>query len=76
MTITVESNAPIVFNDTINQSGGVLAPTSGGAGVIATASSFAGRTLKQFVRTPQLIALGAVVDDVPAHLPLRIRRGD
>jgi len=59
MTITLESNAPIVFNDTINQSGGVLAPTSGGAGVIATASSFAGRTLKQFVRTPQLIALGS-----------------
>ena len=53
-------STPIVFNDTINHHRGALAPTTGGAGVVATASSFAGRTLKQFVRTPQLIALGAV----------------
>src|SRR6266508_6923171 len=53
-------STPIVFNDPTDHSGGVLAPASGGAGVVATASSFAGRTLKQFVRTPQLIVLGAV----------------
>jgi ABC transporter DrrB family efflux protein len=50
-------SAPIVFDSTITP---VAAPTNGGAGIIATATSFAGRTVKQFVRTPQLIALGAV----------------
>lgn len=63
MTSTIipeTTNSPIMFNDTINAtSSAAMAPTTGGAGVVATASSFAGRTLKQFVRTPQLIALGA-----------------
>lgn len=37
----------------------VPAPTSPGAGFVTTATTFAGRTLRQFVRTPQLIVLGA-----------------
>lgn len=37
----------------------VPVPASPGAGFVATATTFAGRTLKQFVRTPQLIVLGA-----------------
>jgi ABC-2 type transport system permease protein len=36
-----------------------LRPANDGAGFAATAGSFAGRTLRQFARTPQLIALGA-----------------
>lgn len=51
---------PIMFSETgIPSTGATATPPSGGAGVAATATSFAGRTLKQFVRTPQLIALGA-----------------
>ena len=63
MTTTIDpetATTPIVFTEARNPTaGGVVAPTTAGAGVVATASSFAGRTLKQFVRTPQLIALGA-----------------
>ena len=63
MTTTIDpetATTPIVFTEAHNPTaGGVVAPTTAGAGVVATASSFAGRTLKQFVRTPQLIALGA-----------------
>jgi len=33
---------------------------AGRAGVVATASTFAGRTLRQFVRTPELIVVGAL----------------
>ena len=50
-------STPIVLDGTITP---VAAPAIGGAGIVATAASFAGRTVKQFVRTPQLIALGAV----------------
>ena len=37
----------------------VPAPT-GHAGYVTTATTFAGRTLRQFVRTPQLIVVGAL----------------
>lgn len=37
----------------------VPVPASPGAGFVATAVEFAARTLRQFVRTPQLIVLGA-----------------
>lgn len=51
---------PIMFTDTRDPSvRGIVTPPTGGAGVVATASAVAERTLKQFVRTPQLIALGA-----------------
>jgi ABC transporter DrrB family efflux protein len=36
-----------------------LVPSRDGASYLATAGQFAARTLRQFVRTPQLIALGA-----------------
>src|SRR5687768_10515268 len=36
-----------------------LVPSRDGASYLATAGQFADRTLRQFVRTPQLIALGA-----------------
>jgi ABC transporter DrrB family efflux protein len=39
----------------------VLTPTGNGAGAVATAATFAGRTLKQFARTPQLIIVGGAV---------------
>ena len=38
----------------------VLAPPTGRAGMIDTATTYAGRTLRQFVRTPQLIVVGAL----------------
>jgi ABC-2 type transport system permease protein len=38
----------------------VLAPPTGRAGMIDTATTFAGRTLRQFRRTPQLIVVGAL----------------
>jgi ABC transporter DrrB family efflux protein len=38
----------------------VVAPPDRQAGYVATATTFAGRTIKQFVRTPQLIVVGAL----------------
>jgi ABC-2 type transport system permease protein len=37
-----------------------VASPDGRAGVLATATTFAGRTVRQFVRTPQLIVVGAL----------------
>lgn len=39
----------------------VTRPAAGGATATAAAMSYAGRTIRQFVRTPQLIVLGAAV---------------
>jgi ABC transporter DrrB family efflux protein len=39
----------------------LLTPAGNGAGAIATATTFAVRTLKQFARTPQLIIVGGAV---------------
>jgi ABC transporter DrrB family efflux protein len=55
---TDEVAGPITFDD-INTHSASAAPARDGAGGVATASAFAVRTLKQFIRTPQLIALGA-----------------
>jgi ABC-2 type transport system permease protein len=59
MTITLDPTTEISFVDTDGTLTRPAAPMSDGAGFVATAATFATRTLKQFVRTPQLIVLGA-----------------
>ena len=56
MTITLDTTAVTTADFTTS----VLAPPTGRAGVVDTATTFAGRTLRQFVRTPQLIVVGAL----------------
>lgn len=60
MTTTITPEAIVPTDISYTAPGVVPAPTTGGATAFATATSFAARTIKQFVRTPQLIALGAV----------------
>ena len=56
MTITLDTTELTTSDFTST----VLPPPSGRAGIVDTATTFAGRTLKQFVRTPQLIVVGAL----------------
>lgn len=48
-----------VTSDVVRTSLTSLRPVGGGAGYVDTAAAFAGRTVRKFVRTPQLIVLGA-----------------
>ncbi len=57
MTLTLDTTAVTTADFTTS----VLAPPTGRAGMIDTATTYAGRTLRQFVRTPQLIVVGALV---------------
>jgi ABC-2 type transport system permease protein len=56
MTMTLD---PITTVPTDVDMSPVAAP-DGRAGVVTTATTFAGRTVRQFVRTPQLIVVGAL----------------
>ncbi|MGI9053633.1 MAG: ABC transporter permease [Ilumatobacteraceae bacterium] len=51
---------PETFTADVDFTSTVLTPPAGRAGVVATATTFAGRTLRQFARTPQLLVVGAL----------------
>jgi ABC-2 type transport system permease protein len=57
MTITM---IPETFSADVDFATTRLTRPTNRAGVAATASTFAGRTLRQFVRTPQLLVVGAL----------------
>ena len=57
MTITM---IPETFSADVDFTSTRLARPTNRAGVVATAATFAGRTLRQFVRTPQLLVVGAL----------------
>lgn len=62
MTITLDHPTPETaraVSTAALRPAAVPSPASPGAGFVTTAATFAARTLKQFVRTPQLIVLGA-----------------
>ena len=58
--ITFTSPANASEQDTRMPTAQAVAPPPGGAGVGAAATTVAGRTLRQFWRTPQLIVVGAL----------------
>ena len=69
MTAITLTTAPLTASE--------LVPSRDGASYLTTAGQFATRTLRQFVRTPQLIALGAATSVMfLLDLPLRVRRSD
>ena len=57
MTITM---IPETFSADVDFTSTQLVRPTNRAGVVATAATFAGRTLRQFVRTPQLLVVGAL----------------
>ena len=57
MTITM---IPETFSADVDFTSTRLTRPTNRAGVVATAATFAGRTLRQFVRTPQLLVVGAL----------------
>lgn len=60
MTATVASPSPTPTVAPVADD--ALVPGSPGASALATTMTFAGRTIKQFIRTPQLIVLGATTN--------------
>jgi len=56
MTLTLDTTTVTIADFTTS----VLAPPTRRAGVVDTATTYAGRTLRHFARTPQLIVVGAL----------------